>query len=485
MLAFAKRKNGLLIGTAILLVAGILLFKAGGNGETETVSPITSDLVRVVKISGKVIPKNSVELGFEISGTVASVSREVGSVVNKGSLLARLDASSVSAEVLKAEAELNLALAALDKLDGAGAFEAQIDNAKRTVIQSILNARAVSDDAVYKKADQLFINIHSGFPEIYGDLSGYRDLRDSINTSRREMDLMFEKWRSLTTGLNISNYTEEKLSKSREYLNTVAIYVSRVSQAANLFEESTWLSQATIDGYKTTMAAAETALNTTTQGLITSADNLKNLLLEVPVQVARVESARATLSNARSQLSKTSLSSPIDGVVSRQDAKIGQTVSANAEIISVISRELEMESFVPEVSISGVKVGDMASVTLDAYGERETFAAHVVHIDPAETIRDGVSTYKVRLAFSDQNDKVRSGMTANINIETFRKPSVILIPERTVVTEDGETFVYILNAAGKEEKTPVTIGERDSSGSVELLTSLPEGASLVTNPKIE
>ncbi|MGB3922180.1 MAG: efflux RND transporter periplasmic adaptor subunit [Minisyncoccia bacterium] len=485
MLAFAKRKKGLLITAAILLVGGIFIFKAGGNGETETVSPVLGDLVRIVKISGKVIPKESVNLGFELSGTVASVSREVGSVVNKGSLLARLDASSISAEVSKAEAELNLALAALDKLEGAGTFEAQIANAKRAVIQSILNARAVSDDAVYKKADQLFINVHSGFPEIYGDLSKNVNLRDSINTTRRKMDDLFETWRTLTAGLNLSNYTEEKLAKSREYLYDIAVYVAQVSQAANLFEESNWLSQTTIDEYKTVMAAAETALNTATQSLITSEENFKNLLLEVPVQVARVESARAALSNTRSELSKTSLSSPIDGVVSKQDAKVGQTVAANTEVISVISRELEIESFVPEVSIAGVKVGNGALVTLDAYGKSVSFGAQVIQIDPAETIRDGVSTYKVRLAFLDQTEAIRSGMTANINIETARKPSAVLIPERTVIVEGSESFVYILGPDGEETKTPVEVGERDSSGNIELLSSLPEGTKLVTNPKSE
>ncbi len=482
MFAFVKQRKVFLIVALVVLVGGIFIFKAGGNGEKTVVSPVLGDLVRTVKISGKVIPKESVNLGFEVSGTVASVSREVGSVVNRGSLLARLDASTISAEVLKAEAELNLALAGLDKLEGAGTFEAQITNSKRAVIQSILNARAVADDAVYKKADQLFINIHSGFPEINGDLSKDVNLRDSINSTRRKMDVLFENWRNITTGLSLTTYTEEKLSKSRENLATVARYVSEVSQAANLFEESAWLSQTTIDGYKTTMAAAEAALNTATQSLISSEENLKNLLLDVPVQVARVEAARAALANARSQLSKTSLSSPIDGVVSKQDAKVGQTVAANAEVISVISRELEIESFVPEVSISGVKVGDTASVTLDAYGEKEKFQARVIHIDPAETIRDGVSTYKVRLALTNQSELVRSGMTANIEIETSRKPSVFLIPERTVVVEGEESFVYILGSDGKEVKTPVTVGERDSSGSVELLSTLPEGSQIITNP---
>jgi HlyD family secretion protein len=171
----------------------------------------------------------------------------------------------------------------------------------------------------------------------------------------------------------------------------------------------------------------------------------------------------------------------LDGVVSRQDAKIGQVVSAATTLVSVIGNSLEIEAFIPEVLISGVSVGNEASVTLDAYGPEEIFGAKVIHLDPAETIRDGVSTYKVRLTFNNPDLRIRPGMTANILIETLRKPNVLLIPERAVVKEDGEIVLYTLDNKDKQ-RIMIEIGERDSAGNVELLSPLPLDTQIIINP---
>ncbi|MEK7177028.1 MAG: efflux RND transporter periplasmic adaptor subunit [Patescibacteria group bacterium] len=485
MLDFIKKRKALLIVVLALVVVGFVLAKVGSNGETETVSPMAEDLVRTVKISGKVIPKESVELGFETTGTVTNIYKNVGDTIRPGDLIARIDASSISAEILKAEAELSLALANLEKLDGAGVYEAQIENAKRQVIQNIINTRAVSDEVVFKKTDQLFIDPFSNNPEIVGDFSGYPNLRDSISDTRLLMTDTLDKWRSLVTGLSPSTYTDNHLNMSRKYLSEVSSYITKVSQAVNLFEETTWMSQSEIDDYRDIVVLAEESLNTASQNLISAEDKFKGLLLEVPVQVARVEAARATLANFRSQLSKTSIISPIDGVVSKQDGKIGQVVSANENLVSVISKSLEIEAFVPEILISGVRIGNSSDITLDAYSDKDVFKAKVVHIDPAETIRDGVSTYKVRLAFSLADERVRSGMTANIKIETFRKGGTRLIPEHAVFKEGEETFVYLLSSDGSEVKTAVVVGERDSSGRVELISDLSSESKLIINPEEE
>jgi len=482
-LYFLKKQKLIIILVVVIAIAFVVIAKFGSNGAPDTVSPTVGNLIRTVKISGKVIPKESVELGFETQGTIVGIARNVGDVVRSGDLIARIDASTISAEILKAEAELSLALANLEKLGGAGVYEAQIENAKRAVIQNIINTHAISDEAIYKKTDQLFINPLSNNPIIIGNLNGYPDLRDSINNTRLVMTETLNAWRSLITGLSLSTYTADTLVTSKKYLTAVSTYISKVSQAVNLFEEASWLSQDTIDGYRDIVVLAEGALNSVSQSLISAEDRLSGLLLEVPVQVARVESARATLSNFRSQLGKTSLVSPIDGVISKQDGKIGQVVSINTNIASVISKSLEIEAFVPEILISGVKLGNSASVTLDAYSDKDIFEARVVHIDPAETIRDGVSTYKVRLAFSLPDERVRSGMTANIKIETFRKSEARLIPEHAVFKEGDETFAYILSGDGSEVKTLVVIGERDSSGNVELISELLSESKLIINPK--
>ena len=482
MSEFIKKRKIIILLAVMVAIAALVAIRLRSNGELETASPVVGDLVRTVKISGKVTPKQSVELGFETSGIVTSIVREVGQAVRRGDLLARIDASGISSNVLKAEAELALAKAELDKLDGAGVYEAQIENAKRTLIQTIVDTYTASDDAVHNKTDQIFIDPRASRLEIVYAFGDHYDLRNFIVETRVTMDETLDLWESLIRGLNASTYTENHLSKSKKYLSDISLYITNVAQAVNLFESSSSLSQATIDTYKSDALSARDSINSSSQSLITTEDKLRNLLLEVPAQIARVDGARASLLNYQSQLSKTALISPIDGVVSRQESKIGQVVSSNTSLVSIISKEFEIEAFIPEVLISGVRIENPASVTLDAYGDRETFEAKIVHVDPAETVRDGVSTYKVKLVFNNPDDRIRSGMTANINIETFRKEGVKLIHERAVLREGNENFVYILSGAKRREKVAVEIGERDSMGNVELISNLPQESKLIINP---
>lgn len=483
MFNFIKKKKVVvsIIVVAVLIIL-VAVFKFHSNGEVETVSPVTGDLVRTVKVSGKVIPEESVELGFEISGTILSVSKEVGNVVRRGDVLARLDSSTISSEILKARAELSLAEASLDKLGGSNIYEAQIESAKRALIQTMLDAYAAAEDAVYNKTDQVFMNPRSGRPEISYAFDGYEDLRNSINKSRVTMGESLDLWKRSLADLSVSTYTEENLTSTRNYLSLVSSYINEVSQAVNLFETNSSLSETTLDKYKSDALSAKNNLNSSSQDLISTEDKLKTLLLEVPVQVARVESARATLLNYQSQLAKTSLTSPIDGIVARQEAKPGQAISLGTNLASVISQSLIIEAFVPEVLISGVKLNDPASVTLEAYGKKEVFKARITHIDPAETIRDGVSTYKIELAFDKADGRIRPGLTANISVETFRKEGVRLIPERAVSTEEDVSVVYLLARDSEKERLVIELGEKDSSGNVELLSDLPLDAQLIINP---
>lgn len=482
MLALAKKKKVLVLIAVAIAIVVIAAIKVWSDGNIETISPVSGDLVRIVKISGKVVPQESAELGFETAGTVSSVVKQVGDNVRRGDLLARIDASGILSNILKAEAELSLAQAELDKLDGAGIYEAQIDSAKQALIQTITDAYSATLDAVYNKTDPFFLNPDSSRPDIAPTFSGDPNLRNSINNGRVSAGGVLNAWNSLASGLNISTYTETHLAKSKKYLAQISAYIADVSRAVSLFETDHAFPQATIDIYKTDTTSARNNLNGASQNLIAAEEKLGGLLLEVPVQIARVEAARASLLNYRSQLSKTSLISPISGVVSKQDAKIGQVISSASNVVSIISKEFEIEAFIPEVLISGVRIGNFASITLDAYGDKEIFEATITHVDPAETIRDGVSTYKVKLAFTNPDDRVKSGMTANINVETFRKAGVTLIPERAVFQENGETFVYVLSGNKGRDKTDVSVGERDSFGNVELISGLPEGSKLVVNP---
>lgn len=470
------------VGVAVVVIGGGTLFAFHGSDKMiETVSPERADLVRIVRISGKVAPRERVDLGFEISGTVSSVPKDVGDTVLRGEALVRLDAGTKAAEIRKAEAELASAQAELNQIEGTAVYENSITNNKRSVVQAIKSAYTTASEAVYAKADQVFIDPNTFNPVIKGSFKSSGSLYADINDGRVKAGETLEKWGELVAKLPSDSYTDSELSLSKTYLTSIITFINNVSTAVNLFEVTSYMTQSEIDGYKSALLSARESLNAANDVFISAESGLSQTLSSVPVQVSRVEAAQAALANLQFQLGKSTLISPISGVVAAQEAKLGEALTAGASVVSVISHDYVIETYVPEVSIAGIAVGNKASVTFDAYGSDAIFAATVEKIDPAETIRDGVSTYKVKLAFVGKDARVRSGLTSNVEIETLRKPEVVLIPERAVAREGEESFVYVLRGESRE-KVAVSLGLRDSRGNVELLSELPPETQIVVNP---
>jgi multidrug efflux pump subunit AcrA (membrane-fusion protein) len=142
--------------------------------------------------------------------------------------------------------------------------------------------------------------------------------------------------------------------------------------------------------------------------------------------------------------------------------------------------EYKIEANVPEVDVAKVAVGDPARVTLDAYGSAEFFPATISAIDPAETVIEGVPTYTVTLRFDQKDERIKSGMTANIDIRTDQREGVLYIPARAVLTDaDGRRFVRVPDGLATRD-VPVEVGLRGSDGRIEILSGLSEGDVVVT-----
>ena len=174
------------------------------------------------------------------------------------------------------------------------------------------------------------------------------------------------------------------------------------------------------------------------------------------------------------------MKSPIAGIVASQKARVGTITTANQILISVISDNLlKIETYIPEVDIAKVSLGDSAEVTLDAYND-EVFMAHVVSFDPAETVIEGVPTYKVELLFDEESSLIRSGMTANIDILTEEKYEVLAVPVRAVITVDTIKYLRIVNSVNQVENIPIVTGLRGSEGYIEIIDGIEESDRVVT-----
>jgi RND family efflux transporter MFP subunit len=481
MLSFIKRRKIALIIVFVVVVALFIGFNAGGNGDKETSVVSRGELVRNVELAGKVVPVKEADLSFEVGGTVARVYKEVGESVVAGETVVSLDIAATQADLMKAEADLAAARAELAKLQGGNNPIALITNSKTDVIQAIVDAYTQADDAVYNKVDQVFDDPRSLAPEI---LFAFDDvvLRDRINNARFLTGDMLIKWKASVSKLTPATYTDMDLRAAKENLRMVTSFLNDVSAAVNDFETNSFLTQTMIDGYKSSVSTARQNINTVSAGIIQAEQGFLADLSDAPVQAARVLAAEATVANYEARIAKMVIKSPISGIVSKQDAKVGEVLSANSQVVSVISADRKIEAYVPEVSVAGISLGAPAIVTLDAYGDDVRFDAKISRIDPRETVRDGVSTYKVELVFNTPDERARSGMTTNISIESMRKSDVLMIPERAVLRDGDVRKVLVKGSDEQVKEIEIKTGVSDTEGNIEIISGLEEGDIVLINP---
>jgi len=506
-----KTKFG--IGTTIvvvLIIGGVVYTKSNGGLIYDTVRVLRADLAEEVVVSGRVKSAQSVDLAFEKGGRVRSVYVKVGDQVTTGTSLVAIDASELSALYRSAEAQVLAEKARLDELvrgprkEEVVVSETKVKNAEILFSEStqdlknaLADAYTKSDDAVRNRTEKLFTNPRSTSPDFTPQITDSR-LESTIESQRAGIEQVLILWKrslDVSTTENIIAVTE----MSKKALSEVKMFLDNISLAVNSMTPNTATTQTTIDGYKTDLSTARTNVNTAIENVSTADGALrsKKVALElaendlaliragstaeqIVAQQSKYDQMVATAENYQAQLSKATIFSPIRGVVTNIPAKVGEIFSANTVAVSVISEaEFHIEVYVPEADISKVVVGNLAEVTLDAYGSGVRFPSKVILVDPAETIIDGVPTYKVTLQFMEKDARVRSGMTANISIKNNPRIQVLSVPSRVVFEKSGEKYVNVRLDTGEVIEKKVTTGIRASNGALEIHSGLTEGEEVV------
>lgn len=136
--------------------------------------------------------------------------------------------------------------------------------------------------------------------------------------------------------------------------------------------------------------------------------------------------------------------------------------------------ELEIKAAVNEVDIGKVSLDLPVKITVDAYPNVE-FQGTVTHVAPAARIEPDtkVRVFDVEIAVRDADERLRPGMTANIDIQGPQRANVLTVPVEAVFRKGGRDVVYrIVN--GQPVQTPVTLGLADIA-KVEVIAGLQDG----------
>ncbi|KPJ98794.1 MAG: RND transporter [Nitrospira bacterium SG8_35_4] len=159
---------------------------------------------------------------------------------------------------------------------------------------------------------------------------------------------------------------------------------------------------------------------------------LHRALAEEAAAEAAVAEARATLDVNETDLSKTVIKSPINGIVLVRAVEPGQTVAASlqAPVLFTIAEDLtkmELHVDVDEADVGQVKEGQDAMFTVDAYPERN-FSAQITQVRFGSQKVEGVVTYETLLSVDNSDLSLRPGMTATADITVNNIENTLLIP---------------------------------------------------------
>ena len=147
---------------------------------------------------------------------------------------------------------------------------------------------------------------------------------------------------------------------------------------------------------------------------------------------AQVKIREAALEKARVDLARTTIFSPIDGVVISRNIDVGQTVAAsfNTPTLFLIANDLakmQIDAMVSEADVGGVEMAQEVTFTVDAFPYR-TFQGRVVQVRNAPTTVQNVVTYDCVIEVNNRDLKLKPGMTANVSIVVATRPDAVKIP---------------------------------------------------------
>lgn len=514
------------VRTAVIFVLVIVALGAlwrffdSSSANSQDIVVQSKEFVQEVNVSGKVIAAHDVDLGFAGGGRVSRVYAQVGDRVEAGRVIAEIENGDLRAALDQKEASLAAQDAKLAALkagtrpeslavseSSVDAARSTLDQANQAVINAIADAYTQADDAVRVRVDTFIYDPRSTLPQLMFNTREFQN-EVAVETRRISTERVLVDWQAHIASLAPGVVDEVPgssipvaITEARTALSAVVGLLTAASAAlADGFESATFSrtnitsAMADITQARANINAAITALNTAETAQKTAAASYtsaqKSLTLaqapatqaDVDAQTAQVRAAQADVDAARAQLGKTLIVAPFSGVITKLDAKAGLIASGNTPLVSLQSGgTFQIESFIPETSVSLVQVGQPSAVTLDAYGD-EPFAATVASIDPAETLRDGVSTYRVVLQFAKPDTRVKSGMSANVTIAIEQRDNVVSIPVGLVHEKEGTSYVTVREGNATVERV-VQTGPVSSLGEVEIVAGLAEGDTVVRSTK--
>lgn len=496
-------KKKLMLGGGLMAAVVLAGFYFWGN-DSSTPQYMSArvekgNLRNTVTATGTLQAVTTVQVGSQASGTIAALYADFNSVVKKGQVVAQLDPSVAKAQVQQQRANLEQARASLA-------------NARASVV----NSRAGVSDAQARSlaARSTVQNNQAGVSGAEANVAVLKAQQDDA------MSLLKQQESLLKAG--VISQREYEVSQTA-YRTAEARYNQAVAQ----------LNQAKL----TEQSAASAGIAQGQAGVEQSQAQVQQAQAQVQQAAAQVQQAQAALSLAEVNLSHTTITSPIDGVVVSRDVNVGQTVAASlsAPTLFTIANDLTQMQVIANIDQADIGLVEQAKsvrFSVDAFPGKE-FDGKIAEMRLNPVNVQNVVTYNVVINVENPEQKLKPGMTANLTITIDERNNVLKVPNsalrftpqdanrqqgqsgagqgqgqrRQRQQQDGNAAqgdggqnrfapasapvlpgqirgVWVLGQDGKPERRRITVGLSDGSATEVVDGDLREGEMVITGQTI-
>lgn len=327
----------------------------------------------------------------------------------------------------------------------------------------LLNNSITSSSLTQTNIDTYKTNVKADQNSLLAGLDSVRDtIRDIQNAALDEEDTSFSTTGSIDSAKSNLDAKKSVLASAEKNLSDIK---TQSENAINTIKRE-------IETQKLQLKKA----NESHEKLIAPPRNVDVAALQANMQ-QRIASWKQAVQN----LEDTIIRAPADGVITDITWEEGENVNAGTPVITMMADGLQIKVNVPETDIAKLTVGNTAKIQLDAFPSDEVFTGSIQKINPAETVIQGVIYYEAIIDFETEDERVKSGMTSDIEILSAEKEDVLVLSPEAIQYEGDQPFVFLYKNEDKKRKD-INIGI-EGEQYVEIESGIEEGEEVVLYEK--
>ncbi len=435
------------------------------QSKIQTALVTRGNLTIVVSANGTVQPESSVNVSPKTSGVLKRLLVAEGDFVRSGQVVAYMDNSNLQGQLLQAQGNLAAAQANLNKVIAGNRSQtisqaqAQVDGAKASLQKLIAGNR--SQDIAQAQANL-----------------------NKVQVTNRQAEEDLHRNQKLQTAGAIS---QQALSTARSTRDGAQAQVAQAQQALNLLKVGS-RSEDIAQG-KSILDQQQEALN------LLKAGSRPEDIAQARAQVVAAQGAVAIIQR---NIDDTVIRAPFAGIIARKYADPGAFVtpttagsavtSATSSSILALASKNEIVAQVAEASIAQIRVGQVATIEVDAYSGK-TFAGKVTQVATQSLVQQNVTSFEVKVAVADPQRLLHQGMNVTIDFQAGKLNQVLVVPTAAIVQQTNAQGVFVAKKGGDPVFTPIVVGttvndktevKSGLTGNERVLLSFPAGTRKVS-----